>query len=109
MRAGAYRHKITVQQPTESRNSYGEATSTWATYCMRRARIKSTQGQETFTAAQIYGQRTTEFRIRHDSTVEGITLKMRVNYDSRLFDIKDINHIDERGREVVLTCTEDVA
>ena len=106
MQSGRLRYKLTIQQATEAQNAYGEAVPTWATYCVRRADIVTLGGQERVASAQIFGIGSIRFNLRHDSTTKDITNKMRVSWDSRTFDIKDVDRKDERKRDIILTCVE---
>lgn len=98
--------KITIQQTSQSQSGTGMVTDTWTTYCERYAAIRTMGGREGLIAAQVFGQRTVKFILDYDSLVGSITTKMRISWNSRTFDIVDVENIDEENREVVLTGKE---
>lgn len=106
VRARRLKHKITIQQVTESQDSYGQPQETWATYAVRDAEILPATGTEYFTSQQVYSEKSVRFRLRYDNTVRQITTKMRVSYDSRTFDIESIINVKEINRDIDLMCIE---
>ncbi len=106
LKARKLRKKITIQQPTETKNSYGEVETTWSTYAIRWSSPEPAQGRELEINSQAFGQRTVRFRLRYDDLAGEVTTKMRVSYDSRIFDIVDVLNPNERNREVHLTTIE---
>ncbi len=106
MRAGARKHKITVQNTTQTQDTYGGVTDSWGTYCTRFAGVKTFTGRESVEGQQIIGSRIIRFTLPYDSVTDAITTKMRISWDSRTFDIQDVENVDERNREVFLTCLE---
>lgn len=103
MRAGKLRHWITIQTRTDTRDSYGEPISTWTTFDQVWASIEPIAGREYFASKETRSQSTHRMRIRYRS---GITTKMRISWDSRLFDIESILNTEERDRELILMCVE---
>lgn len=105
MRAGRFRHFITVQQATETRDALGEPIPAWSTYAQFWAEVKPLVGREYFTAQQDVTRVTHRIACRYDSALT-ITAKMRVSWDSRFFDIEAVLNIYERDRELHLMCVE---
>ncbi len=105
MRAGRLRHKVVIQKTTEDRTDSGETTNTWSTHATVWASIEPLNGREYFQAQQETAVVNTRIRIRH---VDGIVPKMRVLHGARVFDIKAVIDVNERGREIVLMCEERV-
>ena len=104
MRAGKLRHRVTIQQTTETREStMGGVIDTWGTFATRYASVSPLTGREYFTAQQHASEVTHEVRLRY---LSGVTTKMRVLHDGRTFDIESIANTDERDRETVLLCKE---
>lgn len=100
---GRLRHRITIEQRSTSQNSFGEPLLTWTTFITRWASVEPIIGKEFFASQQVQSEVTTKIRVR-DAT--GVLPQMRVNYNSRIYDIKSIMDIEERGREVLLMCQE---
>lgn len=105
MRAGKLRHPIVIQQASESNNSIGEPIATWTTYAERRASIANPGGGESFGNHQINAEANLNFTLRH---LSGVTTKMRVSFDSRVFDILAIRNPMERNKTLILECKEQV-
>lgn len=95
--------RVTLQTATETRDTDGSVIQTWSDTATVRAAVEPLVGREYWAAQQINAERTVRFRIRYRS---GVTPKMRVSYDSRVFDIKSAINVNERGRELVLMCEE---
>ena len=104
MRAGLLRHRIVIQQPTETRDSvYGGIESTWATFRTWHAAVLPSVGNEQFTEGRERALRQVAFRMRWTS---GITPKMRISWDDRIFDITSIQNIEERNSELMIQTEE---
>jgi SPP1 family predicted phage head-tail adaptor len=95
---------VTIQQPgTASQNSQGDDTTPWVTLKEVWASIQPTIGSEFFGADVRLSEATHVIGMRYRS---GITTKMRVTRNGRIFDIKFVKDPDERHRELQLLCTE---
>lgn len=97
------RHWITIQESTDTRDSYGEPIHAWNTFDQVWASIEPISGREYFASKETRSQSTHRIRIRYRS---GLSTKMRISWDSRYFDIESILNPDERDRELVLMCVE---
>lgn len=93
-----------IEKPIESRGTNGEVLVTWSTFATVKAEVTPLQGKETFLANQELAEHIVRFRIRY---LSGVTPKMRVSYDSRIFDIDapPVN-VNELGREMHLVTRE---
>lgn len=96
MRAGALRHRITIQQ--RSGSDWEDLASVWAAK-------EQLSGQENPELAEqlLQDRELIRFRARYRSDV---THKMRVIWDSRAFDIQRIEELDNTRREMGLLCLE---
>jgi len=104
MQAGNLRHRVTIQQVTETRDDMGGVTQTWSTFAASlHAEIAPLSGRELLLARQVNAETTHRIRLRYRA---GITPKMRVLFGSRIFAIESVLDTDERGIEVVLLCRE---
>jgi SPP1 family predicted phage head-tail adaptor len=102
---GKLRHLITVQQPTEGRGADGSIVPTWSTYAIIHGSVSPLIGNEYFSSQAVQAGVTHRVRIR---PLSDITPKMRLYWDGRYFDINSIIDVEERGREMVLMCTESI-
>ena len=105
MRAGALRHKIVIQEPTETQDSVGGPDATWSTFATVWASIEPLNGRELFAAQQINAEITARIRIRY---LSGVIPKMRVSFGERIFEILSVINLEERNREMELMVKEDV-
>jgi len=105
MHAGRLRHLVTIEQATEAQDTTGQAVKSWGPFAQVWASVEPLKGNEFLEAQQINAETTTRIRIRK---LDGITQKMRISYDSRLYNINAILHINERQREMHLMCSEGV-
>ena len=107
VRAGRFRHRVTVQQPDGSADDHGERTQAWVSFgtAGRWAAIEPLSGRELVVAAQVDPQLSVVIRMRF---TPGITTQMRVLiHDNRILNIGYIVNRDERNRELDLFCTEE--
>lgn len=85
--------RIVIEQPSVSRNSYGEDTRTWSTLVTAWAQVIEGTVNERFTADSRREQRMVVFRIRYRT---GITTGMRVNYGGRYYNILGTKELERR-------------
>lgn len=103
MRAGRLNHKVIIQQPVEVQDTTGQAVKSWTTYASVWASVEPLKGREFLESQQINAETSTRVRIRK---LAGVTQKMRISYDSRIYNINTILHVNERQREMHLMCSE---
>jgi SPP1 family predicted phage head-tail adaptor len=78
---------IDIQQPIESRNGVGEMAVTWQTYKKVWAALNFKGGREGFYARQVVATGDVVFKIR---AIPGITAKMRILHDQKVYDIQHL-------------------
>ena len=105
MRIGKLRRRITIERVTETQDTDGAVLETWSTYATVQASIEPISGREYFAAQSTQADVTHRIGIRY---LSGIVPKMRVNYNSRIFDILSVINVDERSRELQLMCRESI-
>ena len=101
--AGTLRRRIVIQTPTETVDDHGGLVATFATFDTVSAAILPKPGTEPFEDDRYRATQRVVFEIRYRT---GITTKMRVSYDSRLFDIESIVNVEERNKKVLLITEE---
>ena len=104
--ARKYRHKITIQSPTEAQDSYGGVTTTWTTKAIVWAYIRYVGSREYMQAKQLGGENNLFFSFRYDSRLSSINKKWRIQYDSRTFDIESIRNIQEMDKTFEVEAVE---
>lgn len=103
MNAGALRHRITLQQPIETQDEFGEVVITWQDVASVWAEVADLSGREFFAAMQTVSEITTRVRLRHRSDVE---TRWRMVVGARVLDIQAVIDPDGRKRELLLLCRE---
>lgn len=106
MRIGRLRHRIVIEQATETQDGSGFPAPSWATYATRWAAVEPMTGRERFEGAQFESAVDTKFTVRHDSLTAAITPKMRISYDSRYFEIDAVINPEERNRTLEILAEE---
>lgn len=103
--AGQLRETVVIEKQTETRNAFGEATSSWSTHATRRASVEAISYSETQKQNRIGGSTTWVVRCHF---VDGITGKMRIRWSSRGNRYLYISSVVEIGprEEHELTCDE---
>ena len=90
---------------SQTRNAWGDVVEAWATYDTIWAHIKPLSGTERRAAQQAQAEVTHEITIRYH---KGVSPIHRVLYKTRVFAINSIINRDERNKEIVMSCTEQV-
>lgn len=106
MQAGKLRQRVIIEEPIVSQDTYGEeAEPTWVTFAEVWAAVEPLSAGERYTAenAQLLAEADTRIRIRYRT---GVTHKMRVSFENRLFDIQAVINLETRDREIHLLCKE---
>lgn len=99
---GKMNQRIVIQSVTETRSTSGAVTETWATFATVWAGVEMVDSTSETTEKQMIDRQTvkntTRFTVRHRSD---ITEKMRISYDSRIYDILAIEYEPERQFMVI--------
>lgn len=103
MSAGKYDKRITIQQKSVTRDTYGGETVAWVDVATVWAKEVATGGREFYSAQQLHAEMDHLFEIRYRT---GITTTMRISWDSRYFDILAAPPTPGRKRDVQLVCKE---
>ncbi len=110
MQSGRFRHRVTIEYATETRDSVGGVTQTWAELDQVWASVEPIQGREFFSASQVQSDVSTRIRIRYRADV---TEKMRVVHvaDSassltNYYDITAVLPVNEKRHELHLMCVK---
>ena len=107
MEAGRLNRRITIEQKSVTRDSYGGESITWATVATVWAAVLPIRGQEYVSIRQAGAELTTRFLIRYR---EGVTPAMRIVYDGAHYDIVEvINPQDGREHLELMAMAEAVA
>jgi SPP1 family predicted phage head-tail adaptor len=93
MQAGKLDRRITIQQPVETQNSFGEIVVSYTNFAEVWAEVIPLSGRELLTAGQILPEATMRINIRW---LAGINEKFRILYDNVAYDIQYIAELKRR-------------
>lgn len=85
------RDRITIQETTVTSDSEGGVSNAWSTFKTRWSRWVPEAGLERFTEQREHATLKGRFEMRF---LAGVTPKMRVSFDSRIFDILTVIPVD---------------
>ena len=105
MQAGQLRHRVTIQQASESQNSVGEAVKSWASVATVWARVNPLRGTEYLAAMQAKATVDTRITMRKNA-FPGLTPKHRIVFGARVFDIEAVIDVDGLGDAMEVSCKE---
>ncbi len=106
MPAGKFRHRVTIQSASESRDTTGELLLTWSAIERGEvwASIDPLSSTERPDSSQQQAIATHTVIIRHSNLT--VTHKHRLLFGSRVFNILSVLNQDERSIFYELTCEE---
>lgn len=93
MRSENLDKRITIQEPVEVIDDYGQETRTWSTFATVWANVKLNIGKESFKTSEKVKERVVDFKFRWRTD---LTNEMRIVYNSNYYEIEDVV---ELGRE----------
>ncbi|CAB4121505.1 gp16_SPP1, putative phage head-tail adaptor [uncultured Caudovirales phage] len=103
MQSGLLRKRLTIQQRSQSQDSYGQPLTVWADVATVWGEISPMSGSEMLSAQAVQSSLSHSVTIRYHS---GVNPKMRIKYGIRLFDIQNVIDENERHRTMTLLCIE---
>ena len=101
MQIGELRHRVALQQATESANAFGEVIRSWTTVATVWAAVEDWQGREYLQARQMEAEVSTRIRMRERA---GVAPGWRAVHGSTVYDIKAVLLDATRAREMQLMC-----
>ena len=103
MRAGLLRHKVIIQQATETQASDGSVSQSWGTFATIWAQLRPERADEQFEGERFQARVYHRIFIRY---LSGVIPKMRILYGSRVFEIQGIMNYQERNAMMELLAYE---
>lgn len=103
MRAGKLRHYVDLQSPTQTVGAMGGLTVSYAHDSYSWASIQPQAGSEAVKAGQAQAKDSVLITIRYHATVKPT---WKIVNGSKTYEVNAIINIDERNREMQLSCTE---
>jgi len=103
LRIGRLRHRVTIQSATNTSDGMGGYTEAWGNLDTVWAAIEPFKGDERYEVQKLEADLSHKIILRYRS---GILPNMRINFDSKVFEIIYIINRDERNIELELHCRE---
>jgi SPP1 family predicted phage head-tail adaptor len=103
MKAGALRHRVTIQQLTITQGPSGDLVEAWTDVATVYGAVEPLSGREYWQAQQVAAETSIRVRIRYRP---GMETTMRLSHDGRTLEILSIVDPEERHRELQLMCRE---
>lgn len=96
-------HRIELQSQASGQSSTGQPNGAWSTYDTVWASIEPISGREYFNASGERAEVTHKIKLRSGPSV---LPKHRALFGSRVFNIRSVLNLEERGRWLQLMVTE---
>lgn len=105
-RPGQRRSRITIQNPVKSKQPNGSVITTYNTFAQLWARIETLQGTSREAAMAVWPKADNKITMQF---IEGVLPTMRVSFRGMFYTILNVNNVDMRDREIVLTCESGIS
>jgi len=102
------RHRVVLQQPNPTVDTFGQPVKGWSTVATVWASVEPLNGREYFTAQQINAETTVRIRLRYGSELASLSQDWRATFDGKIYDILSIIQPREINQEIILMCGEGV-
>lgn len=103
MRSGSLRNKIIFQLQTDTQDDFGQPIQSWNDILTTWASINPISGKESFLANQKYSTVSHKLKVRYSTLM---SVKQRIKYGTRYFNIINILDFEERKKEVLILAEE---
>ena len=103
MQAGKLRHRVTLQRKAAGVDSLGQPSTDWQNLRTYWASVRTLTGSELEKAKALVPQATTEIVMRYNPDASELC---RAIFNDRIFNIGNVNNIDQRNIQLTLTCSE---
>lgn len=104
MQAGKLRHRVSLQRRIDGSNGV-EPIVMYGTYATVWAEVTPLAGRDLMIAKQLSAKATGAVKIRYRNDMK---ITDRISHGGRFLYVNHIADTDERRRELVLTCAEEV-
>lgn len=103
---GDMRQRLALQQEVRTADTGGGASLSWSTIKTIWAEVMPVSAREDMQGEKLSGRTTHKIITRYDS---GITTDMRLLLGARIFNIRGVRNVEERGRFLEIIAEEGVA
>lgn len=105
MKYGRFRHKVTVQRPTITKDARGENVTIWDVVAKFLCEIITKSSDEDSKAMQVSAHATHLIKTRWVANLD-VLPNDRLIYGSRIFDIVGVRNVDEYNRQIEIDIKE---
>jgi SPP1 family predicted phage head-tail adaptor len=102
----ALRHKVALERQALTADTAGGYEQTWVLVAHLWVSISRVRGGEAYVGGQLVENSTHIFRLRYNADIQA---DMRFIYDGRIFNIRSLDNVDERGLTLNVYVEEGVA
>lgn len=103
MRAGVLDKRLTIQRKQVTQDGFGAEVITWVEVATVWAQIAPLQGRELLIGKAIEAEQTTRITIRH---IDGLRSSMRAVWGTHVYDITDVQPVEQAGKMINMFCRE---
>jgi SPP1 family predicted phage head-tail adaptor len=100
MRTGPRRSFVRIEVPVAVKQANGSMLTTWQHYISLWAKIETLRGNDKLSSAASWPKADQRISMRY---VAGILPTMRVFFNDKIYSILNVNNVDERNRDLILT------
>jgi len=104
MRAGLLRFRVAVDEPVETQDATGDSVVAWVTRATVWASIDPLKSSEALVAAQASVSTDTRITMRWTPTIDALSEKWRLRYQSTIYNVVSLANTGLRNREIVCLC-----
>jgi SPP1 family predicted phage head-tail adaptor len=108
IQSGKLRQRVTLQDLVETLDSYGQPIQGWADVATFSAEVRPLRGVEVLNIKQVWA--TASHFVNHRYLGPDIKPNPKQRYkllkDQRIFNILNVNNVEERNRSYEVTCEE---
>lgn len=106
--AGTFRHRLTFQQQTATKDAIGGASPTWESVVTVWGYVEPLNGRQVVAAKAIRHEVTHQIHVRWHSALSDMMAvsAMRVLFGSRILLIQFARNVEERNREIEIEAKE---
>lgn len=101
--AGSFRNELIIEQVAVTDDGHGGRSKIWTAIKTLRVSVKEKSGNESFNRQNQNTDESTVFTTWHDPDIEADKGILRLNYKSKIYDLKWVNNID--GKDVFMELT----
>ena len=100
-----YIYRIIFMRQSETKDAVGQKIQTWAEVTNRLANIHTESAKEFLSRSAELSQTTTKIYVRRDSVIEAITVRDKIYYGTKQYNITGIlDTADQRRGDILFLC-----